>query len=1035
MVGRAFERAELTAALVDARAGRGRSVLVVGEAGMGKSVLADWVVGQARQAGVRVVRGGCSAAGMAPLWPMRQTLGCLAADWHSGEVADPPSVAGREAAAAAAVHIVAEASRQQPLLIVLEDLHWADVVSLLVLRAIVDAVPGLAVLVLLTSRDDSEPVTVAVHEQLTALPTGVRRIPVPPLDAAQTAALASRVVGRRLSERETGELRSRTGGNPFFVHEVARLVAAHGAAGMLVVPPGVKDVLRRRAARVSQACAALLAVAATVAESSAEIVELGLLQGVFGAEFGSHTDPGCGDRAAVAALLDEAVTARLLEVDSDWPSRYRFRHTLVREVMQQELPASHRGGWHTRIARALERRRDQSYDVASSRLAHHWCRAVGPGAEDRAALWSLRAAREAMAEFGFEAAAGHFVRALAGGETDQLGVSIEHGEALRLHGEIDEAREVLLRAGRAAADAGRPIELAHAALALGGGVAGFEVATGDLEQVELLRRADAVLPDSEIGLRAALRGRLSLASSGLAAELERVDLAESAVRLAREAGDSLIESAVLAAYCDAIAGPDHVSERVAAATRMLKLADGASSGDPQRAATVLLARRLLVVAHLEQGDLAAAEEQALAYERNTHRRELAQHAWLPEIWHGMRALLNGEPDRALRHTDAAELIGQAGGSANAELMVFTVRMQAHLDRGTAGQYTGVIEALLDRIGPAGMPAMYLAAPARALLAAGRSDRAREVLRAFSAGAPGSMPRDAEWLESHWAMVDIALAVEDRQAAEGLFDALRSYEHLWAVDGIGGAVFGRVAEQLGRLAAYLGRREEAREFLVAARESYLDQRVPALTARAETAIQAITDDPVACASRAAPDQPIAGRLRRDGDVWVVEWRGRRSLVSDSKGMRDLAVLLSRPGRAVPAVDLVAAAGGPRVATDAALGPVLDQTARAAYRRRLRELEQEIEDAEADADLGQTSRLRAERSMLLDQLAAATGLHGRVKTAGDPADRARKAVTMRIRAAVKSIGRHDGALARHLLNAVRTGRYCAYEPDVPVTWQCR
>jgi hypothetical protein len=75
------------------------------------------------------------------------------------------------------------------------------------------------------------------------------------------------------------------------------------------------------------------------------------------------------------------------------------------------------------------------------------------------------------------------------------------------------------------------------------------------------------------------------------------------------------------------------------------------------------------------------------------------------------------------------------------------------------------------------------------------------------------------------------------------------------------------------------------------------------------------------------------------------------------------------------------------------------------------------------------------MLLDQLGAATGLHGRVKTAGDPADRARKAVTMRIRAAVKAIGRHDETLARHLLNAVRTGRYCTYEPDVLVVWQRR
>jgi hypothetical protein len=926
------------------------------------------------------------------------------------------------------VQIVAEVSGQGPLLVVLEDLHWADAASLLVLRAIVDAAAALAVMVLLTARDDSEAVAAAVREQLAALPTAVRRIPLPPLDEVATAALASRVIGRELSGGDAGELRSRTGGNPFFVHEVARLLAAHGAAGMLVVPPGVQEVLRRRAARLSQACAALLMVAAVAAESAGETVEVGLLCAVFGAETGSSTG---ADEAAVATLLDEAVAARLLVVDPAWPSRYRFRHTLVREVMQQELHAAERGRWHACVAQVLEHRREHGEETAPSRLAHHWCRAVGREAEDRAALWSLRAARAAMTGFGFEAAVGHFARALRGAATDRIGVSIEHGEALRLCGEVDAAREVLLRAGRAALEAGRPIDLVRAALALGGGVTGFEVATRDFEQVELLRLADTALPDTQVGWRAAVRGRLSLACAGVVSDVARVELAESAAGLARQAGDGVIESAVLAAYCDAIAGPDHVAARVIAATRMLELADALPSVDPGQGASVLLARRLLLVAHLEQGDLAAAQEQALAYEHGANRREFTQHAWLPQIWRGMRALLDAAPERALRHAEAAELLGRAAGSINAELMVFTVRMQAHLDRGTPQQYTGAIESLLERIGPAGMPAMYYAAPARALLAAGRSERARTVLRAFSAGAPGSMPQDAEWLECHWAMADIALAFDDRQAAVGLFDALLPYEHLWAVDGLGGAVFGRVAEQLGRLAAYLGRRADAARFLAAARESYLAQRVPALAARVEAVLPAVTGD----VSETDPDVPAKGRLRRDGDVWVVEWRGRRTLVPDTKGMRDLAVLLTRPGRPVPAVELVEAAGGPRAAAGGGLGPVLDDTARAAYRRRLRELDQEIADADADADLGRTGRLRAERSMLLDELGAATGLGGRPRSVGDPADRARKAVTMRIRAALTTIGRHDDALARHLRNAVQTGRLCSYEPEDPVVWQRR
>lgn len=176
------------------------------------------------------------------------------------------------------------------------------------------------------------------------------------------------------------------------------------------------------------------------------------------------------------------------------------------------------------------------------------------------------------------------------------------------------------------------------------------------------------------------------------------------------------------------------------------------------------------------------------------------------------------------------------------------------------------------------------------------------------------------------------------------------------------------------------------------------------------------------------------LRRDGRFWVVEWHGRRSTLPDSKGIRDLAVLLGCPGRPVPALELVEVAGGPPAAAAGAnLGPVLDATARRAYEQRLADLAEELAEAEANADLGHLERLRAERSMLADELAGALGLGGRARYAGDPADRARKAVTMRIRAAISAVAAQDDSLARHLRNAVRTGRLCVYEPEEPVSWR--
>jgi hypothetical protein len=1014
LVGRDREQAELAAALAGARAGHGRAVLLLGEAGMGKSVLADWLAGQAGEAGMQVARGACSAAGMPPLWPWRRSLAAIGLELPRQDDRAVAGPVGRELMAAAIVEGVAAAAARQPLLIVLEDLHWSDPVSVLVARAAAEAAAALPLMLLLTCRDEQDEATQQVRDRLAELPASVLRMLLPPLDATAVAALAGSVAGPGLAGQAAADLQARTGGNPFFVHEVARLIAARGPAAALTVPPGVREVLQRRLAQLSQPCVSLLTAAAIVAETAAEAIEDDLLCQVSGVS-----------EEAAARLLDEAATGRLLDVGPAGPARYRFRHALVREVLDHGLSGARRGELHAAAGEALEQW--ASPPAAAARLAYHWCRAVGAQARDKAVAWSLRAARDAVAGFGFEAAAAHYARALASRPAEAIVVSVEYGEALQLCGDVAAAREVLLGAARVAASAGRASDLARAALALGGGLAGFEVPLQDEEQADLLRKADAALPPEETALRAAVRGRLSLALAGSAPEADRVALAQDAVRLARAAGDRQIEPAVLAAYCDAIAGPGYVRERTEAATRMLSLASDPPEASLQRQATVLLARRLLLVALLEQGDLSGADQQAAAYQRLAHRLGIPRYGWLPEIWRAMRALLDGDPDGALEHAAAAEDIGRRAHSFNAELMAFTARMQAHLDRGTATRFAGDVEALLTAIGP-DMPAMYRAAPARLLLAAGDASQARAVLRALLVGPAQARPKDAEWLECHWAMADLAISLDNRAAAVRLVAELAPYEKLWAVDGIGGAVFGTVAEQLGRLAAYVGRPEEAGRYLAAARDRYELAGTPALLARLDALA---APRPQAQSAGAAE---AAGRLQRSGQVWLVEWRGRRSTVPDCKGIRDLAVLLARPGQPVPALELVEAAGGPpAAAAGGSLGPVLDATARRAYQRRLADLEGELAEAEENADLGRLERLRAERSMLATELAGALGLGGRARFAGDPAERARKAVTMRIRAAISAVAAQDDALARHLRNTIRTGRLCSYQPEETVSWR--
>src|SRR5205814_3073346 len=284
-------------------------------------------------------------------------------------------------------------------------------------------------------------------------------------------------------------------------------------------------------------------------------------------------------------------------------------------------------------------------------------------------------------------------------------------------------------------------------------------------------------------------------------------------------------------------------------------------------------------------------------------------------------------------------------------------------------------------------------------------------------------RDAEWLEAHWALAVIATTLGSRDAAARLLDTLHPYERLWAVDGIGGAVFGTVGHQLGLLAAFLGRRREATGYLQTARDTYRTAGTPQLAAQLDATLADLGVTP-------AP-APQEGRFHRDGRVWQLGRQGHTSVVPDAKGMRDLAILLSRPNQPILAVDLVAAARGPSAAEAGGdLGPVLDATARQAYRKRLADLDAAINTA---LDTARADRLRTERDAIARELAGALGLGGRPRQAGDPVDRARNAVTMRIRAALGAIESADPALARHLRNALQTGRACTYRPDSEVIWR--
>jgi hypothetical protein len=177
--------------------------------------------------------------------------------------------------------------------------------------------------------------------------------------------------------------------------------------------------------------------------------------------------------------------------------------------------------------------------------------------------------------------------------------------------------------------------------------------------------------------------------------------------------------------------------------------------------------------------------------------------------------------------------------------------------------------------------------------------------------------------------------------------------------------------------------------------------------------------------------VHGDLTREGAVWCFFYDGRAARVRDVKGVRDLALLLTRAGEELHVSELAASGAVPTSTNDV----VLDERAKREYRDRIIELENEIDDAERDHDGERVARARDELDTFVAELTRAVGLGGRDRRAPDAHERARQAVRARIRWAIDRISADHPTLGRHLEASVRTGTFCAYRPERPTTWDVR
>lgn len=312
------------------------------------------------------------------------------------------------------------------------------------------------------------------------------------------------------------------------------------------------------------------------------------------------------------------------------------------------------------------------------------------------------------------------------------------------------------------------------------------------------------------------------------------------------------------------------------------------------------------------------------------------------------------------------------------------------------------------------------------LGAGKADRAMGLLAHSGAGHLDAVPRDADWMLTIQLVLESALAIGVDEVVGEASALLAPYEGR-AVINAGGVMFHGVTDDpLSRAAELRGDTVEARRLRTQALATY--ERIGARwwydrLSGGTHSFQLASDPRMVL-------HPAPG-----GTVWFVGREGATGSLPPLKGLKHLHALISRPGAEVRAVDLIGLETGAGAAMPSGdLGETLDSTARDTYRRRLRELDEELAEAEDWTDAGLLERLSFERTALLDELRHATGLGGRSRRTGSTDERARVTVRKSIVSALDRIEAVDATLARLLRTRVRTGTYCRYDedPDRPTRW---
>ncbi len=828
-VGREKEMDVLRAGLEDALSGRGRLLMLVGEPGIGKTRTSEEFATYAGLRTTQVLWGRCYEGEGAPAyWPWVQLIrayvherdpqelmsemGPGAADIAQvvSEVRDrlpglpaPPALEPEQARFRlfdSITTFLKNASKGQPIVLVLDDLHWADKPSLLLLQFLARELRGARLMVLGTYRDvelrREHPLADALgelaREQLS------QRILLRGLSERDVARFIEITAGMSPPEALIEAVFRETEGNPFFVNEVVRLLVADGRlerpeevkSWSVTIPQGVREVVGRRLNHLSKECNGVLTVASVIGRE-------------FGLDALERVSDVSGDRLLEA--LEEAVAARVVTEVPSAVGRYSFTHALIRETLYGELTTTRRVRLHRQIGMVLEELHSENLEPHLAELAYHFSEGAQGGDVGKAIDYATRAGGRATALLAHEEAATHYEMALQAldvrdkpDERQRCELLLDLGEAQHKAGEPETAMDTCERSVTIARGLGAPDLLTRAAV--GYDEARWGAANSGERAASILEEALTALGERDASLRALALARLPRALYFRASTERKLALAKEAVELAEPSGDASLRAEALTGMHWALWGPENVEERLAVAGEILHLAE--QVGDKSLALNGHIFR---VVGLLELGDVAAAGVEMEAITRVAEELRQPQQRWWAPAHGAMRALLEGRFADSERMALEALAIAQRA-QAEGSRQFFGAQITAlRREQGRLQEMEAPVKGFVEQ---------YQEIPVwRSVLAflyseLGREGEARSEFELLAANDFADVPKDANWLITVALLSDVCAFVTDGRRAAILYELLLPYAGRNIVTGPGIVCNGAASRFLGVLAGTMSRWEEA-----------------------------------------------------------------------------------------------------------------------------------------------------------------------------------------------------------------------------------